>query len=206
MKPEIHWLGHASFRICGNNRTIYVDPYNIKNPVKADLILITHDHFDHCSPHDVDKIYGKESLIITVSSCIKKLQGKNVKIIKPGDRLKERDILIECVPSYNINKNFHPKTAGYVGFIIELEGKRIYHAGDTDLIPEFKEFKVDIALLPVSGTYVMDVDEAVKASEILKPSMVIPMHIAGGVIGSMEEAKEFARKVKVPVKILDIET
>ena len=159
---KIVWLGHDGFRIDAE-KTIYFDPYEIAAGKMADIILITHEHFDHCSPDDVAKIQQPETVIVTEKNSAKKLSG-DVRVVSPGDTLTVDGVKIEAVPAYNINKNFHPKANGWLGFIVEIEGVRVYHAGDTDFIPEMQDFKTDIALLPVSGTYVMTAGEAVEAA------------------------------------------
>ena len=200
MLKKIHWLGHDCFRIDGDN-VIYFDPLELKRgAVPADIILITHEHSDHCSPKDVAKIQKKGTVIVTTPDCAKKLSGE-IKAVKPGDTITVKGVTIEAVPAYNIDKRFHTKDKGWVGYIITVGGTRIYHAGDTDFIPEMKTFKVDIALLPVSGTYVMTAEEAVKAAETLKPQIAIPMHY-GGIIGTDKDAAAFKQKSSVPVEIL----
>ncbi|MEK6582018.1 MAG: MBL fold metallo-hydrolase [Nitrospirota bacterium] len=205
MVKDIHWLGHDTFKITGE-KTIYTDPFNIKKKDTADIILITHEHRDHCSPDDVRKIQGANTVIVTVADCARKLSG-NIKTVKPGDRISVEGIEIEAVPSYNTNKQFHTKDRGWVGYIFSVKGQRIYIAGDTDYIPEMKGFKnIDIALLPVSGTYVMTADEAVKAALDIKPKIAIPMHY-GSIVGDRNDAKKFAEglKGKIEVVILDEE-
>ncbi len=157
-------------------------PYQMKSTVPADIILVSHDHFDHCSPDDIKKIQKKDTVIITDKASAGKLTG-DVRIVKPGDRLTVQGIEIEIVPAYNTNKQFHPKSDGKLGFIITIDGARVYHAGDTDFIPEMKNIKADIALLPVSGTYVMTADEAVQAALAINPKFAIPMHY-GAIVGS----------------------
>ncbi len=210
MLEQIHWLGHDAFRIDGPE-TIYLDPYELGegNP-EADVIFISHDHHDHCSPEDVTKIQGDKTTIVTIAAAAKKLTG-DVRIVEPGDTVEVRGIEVEAVPAYNVNKfrspgvPFHPKEAGHVGFVITLEGKRIYHAGDTDLIPEMADLRgIDVALLPVSGTYVMTAEEAVQAAEAIQPKVVIPMHVGRG-IGSLESAETFREKAPVDVVVLEIE-
>ena len=196
---KITWLGHASFKI--NN--IYIDPYILpKNPSKASIVLITHDHYDHCDPERVSQITDSSTIIVTTEKSSKKISG-NVKIIKPGKKLNISDIIIEAVDAYNLNKNFHIKGDG-VGFVITVNNKRIYHAGDTDLIPEMSQLKnIDIALLPIGGTYTMNAVEAAEACNIIKPKVVIPIHY-GSIIGSKKDAETFKSLVNknIQVKIL----
>lgn len=218
MLERIHWLGHDAFRIDGP-QTIYFDPYELGegNP-QADVIFISHDHYDHCSPEDVAKIQGEDTLIVTIASAADKLAGGalslskgDVRIVEPGDAIQVRGIDVEAVPAYNVNKfrspgiPFHPREAGHVGFVITLEGKRIYHAGDTDYIPEMKDLKeIDIALLPVSGIYVMTAEEAVEAAAAIRPGVAIPMHLGRG-IGSPDAAQAFKEQAPVDVAILEME-
>ena len=204
MIENIHWLGHDTFKITGE-KTIYTDPYEIKKKDTADIILITHDHFDHCSPGDVKKIQGPDTIIVTTKDCAKKLSG-NIRTVKPGDTITVDGITIEAVPAYNTNKQFHTKVQGWVGFIFTVDGQRIYLAGDTDHIPEMKDFRADIALLPVSGTYVMTADEAVQAAIDINPEIAIPMHF-GAIVGDKSDAERFAEKLtgKIVVVILNQE-
>jgi len=201
MIENIHWLGHDTFKIIGE-KVIYTDPYNIKKEDKADIILITHEHFDHCSPEDVKKIQGEHTIIVATPDCAAKLSG-NIKTVRPGDRLRVEGIDIEAVPAYNTNKHFHPKNQNWVGYVFTVMGQRIYIAGDTDYIPEMKDIRADIALLPVSGTYVMTADEAVKAALDIQPKIAIPMHY-NSIVGSEKDAKRFADglKGKIEVRIL----
>ncbi len=203
MVKNIHWLGHDSFRIAGPV-TIYVDPWQLPaGSPQADLILVTHDHYDHCSPKDVTRISKADTVIVTIAAAAKKFKG-DVRVVKPGDSLTVKGIPIEVVPAYNVNKKFHPRDAGHVGFIFTVEGQRIYHAGDTDFIPEMKDFKVDIALLPVSGTYVMTADEAASAAKAINPKVAIPMHY-GEIVGSREDAERFQKLYEGEVVILPLE-
>ncbi|MFA5353153.1 MAG: MBL fold metallo-hydrolase [Thermodesulfovibrionales bacterium] len=203
MVENIHWLGHDTFKIEGQGLVIYTDPFQIKKEDQADLILITHEHRDHCSPEDIAKLLGPDTVIVTVADCLAKISG-SVTVVKPGDRITIKGIEIEAVPSYNTNKQFHTKDRGWVGYIFAVEGKRIYIAGDTDHIPEMKGFTdIDIALLPVSGTYVMTAEEAVQAALDITPGLAIPMHY-GSVVGEADDARRFAEalKGKIAVTIL----
>lgn len=210
MLERIHWLGHDAIRIDGP-QTIYFDPYQLgEGQPAADLILISHEHHDHCSPEDVAKIQKETTIVVTVASAAEKLAG-DIRIIGPGDTIHLGGIDVEAVPAYNVDKfrspgqPFHPKEAGHVGFVITLDGKRIYHAGDTDFIPEMAELRdIDIALLPVSGIYVMTAEEAVEAAEAIEPEVAIPMHVGRG-IGSMASAQQFKEQAGMSVTILDVE-
>ena len=201
---KMHWLGHDAFRIDAGP-TIYFDPFQIQTGPPADIIFISHDHYDHCSPEDIAKIRGPETVIVTCTSCTKQLTGA-VQVVAPGDSLTVKGIQVQAVQAYNTNKKFHPKKNGWLGFIILLDGVRVYHAGDTDLIPEMQDIQADIALLPVSGTYVMTPEEAAQAALTLKPSLAIPMHY-GSLVGERADAERFSRLLegKILVQILEKE-
>ena len=199
MVENIHWLGHDTFKIIGE-KVIYTDPFKIRNKDTADIILITHEHYDHCSPEDVKMLQGPDTVIVAPADCAKKLSG-DVKTVKPGDTLNVGGIEVEAVPSYNTNKQFHPKANGWVGYVFTVNGKRVYIAGDTDYIPEMKNIKADIALLPVSGTYVMTAEEAIKAALDINPKVAVPMHY-DSIVGTKDDAKRFAAGLKGKIEVL----
>jgi L-ascorbate metabolism protein UlaG (beta-lactamase superfamily) len=200
MIERIHWLGHASFRIDGPP-AIYIDPWKLTGSLPpADLILVTHDHHDHCSPDDVNRIRQPGTVVVAVQAAARKL-GKGVQVVKPGDRLTVAGVTVEAVPAYNTTKTFHPKSAGCVGYIVGVGGTRIYHAGDTDCIPEMAGLSVDILLVPVSGTYVADAAQAAEIVRAVKPKIAVPMHI-GDIVGSLADAERFKKLVDCQVVIL----
>lgn len=198
--PEIKWLGHASFKIKADKVVIYIDPYNIKkSPEHADIILITHSHFDHCSLEDVAKLTKPGTAIVGPADCASKFKGSTFQKVAPNEKLNQKGITIETVPAYNTNKDFHPRTNNWVGYIVDVGGFRIYHAGDTDLIPEMDNLKVDVALLPVGGTYTMTAEEAAEAVSRIKPKKAIPMHY-NSIVGTLKDAEEFKR-LAAPVEV-----
>lgn len=196
----IHWLGHDSFRVEAAGKLVHLDPYRIAgNPPKADLILVTHDHYDHCSPEDVARLTGPSTEIAAPASCAGKLRG-TVTVVRPGETHTLGGVTFETVPAYNLDKRFHPKANGWVGYILTLDGRRIYHAGDTDFIPEMRSLAVDVALVPVGGTYTMTAAEAAAAVNTFRPRVAVPMHF-GSVVGTEDDAREFARLAEVPVEL-----
>ena len=181
MSIIVKWLGHASFQIKANGKNIYIDPYEGEYAEKADLVLVTHSHFDHCDTSKIEKVKKKDTVIICPPECVSRLSG-NVKAIKPGEKIEVDGVTVEAVHAYNYKRfrspgnPFHPKGFGN-GYIITVGGKRIYHAGDTDFIPEMRDLKnISLALLPSGGTYTMDNPEAAEAALAIKPEAVIPMH------------------------------
>jgi len=209
---KLTWLGHDAFRI-EDGQVIYIDPFEIKEGAKADLVLISHEHDDHCSIADLKKVVTSNTVLVAHAqskNALSKLQSKEIKIVKPGDRLTLGSVTVEAVPAYNTNKFrepgkfFHPKEDGKLGFIVTVKGVRIYHAADTDHISEMKNMAPDVALLPVSGTYVMTAKEASEAAASIKPKIAIPMHYAS-IVGSVKDAEEFKKLAKCEVKILEKE-
>ena len=172
---EISWLGHASFKLEGKAGVVYVDPYVLPEGAEAaDVIVMTHEHFDHCAVENVSNIAKESTVIVTTPGCAGRCSG-NVRTVKAGERAEVGGIVIEAVEAYNRDKPFHPRGLG-VGVVVVIDGVRIYHAGDTDFIPEMKEIQADVALLPIGGHYTMDEREAAEAALAIKPSVAIPMH------------------------------
>lgn len=200
---ELLWLGHSGFLI-KNKKNIYIDPYNItERNEKADLILITHSHYDHCSVADIQKIIKEGTTIVITADCQSKITRFSVpidiQIVEVGSEFEFGDVKISALPAYNVDKPFHPKSEGWLGYLIKLNGVVIYHAGDTDIIPEMQKLtghrqddKKLIALLPIGGRFTMSAEEAAEAAEIIKPFLVVPMHF-GGIVGAIDDAEEFLR-------------
>ena len=203
-------IDNVDIRLVGNSgilidaeKVIYIDPYNLqKTDRKADIILITHPHYDHCSIQDIGAILKDGTTIILPPDCQSKItklsKEVDMQIIELGDEVEVKGIRIFAVPAYNVNKSFHPKSEKWHGYVVKLENMQIYHAGDTDFIPEMKKlvgFHNLIGFFPVSGKFVMNAEEAVKAASIIKPRLAIPMHY-GSVAGSGEDADRFVELCK----------
>jgi len=181
---------HSSIKI-SKGKTIYIDPFKIeKESHDADIILITHDHYDHYSPEDVEKV-TKNNTIIVAPKTVKALSKmKNTVLVEPNKTYEVQGVKIETIPAYNINKQFHPKENQWVGYVIEVEGTRYYIAGDTDITPENKQVKCDVALVPVGGTYTMTYTEAAELVNLIKPAKAIPTHY-GDTVGEKEDGEKF---------------
>jgi len=199
----LQWLGHASFRICHEQTVIYIDPWKIKDsPCDATIVLVSHSHFDHYSGDDIAKVSGKDTMLLASSDVVEK-EG-NGETIMPGMTIEVGGFRVTGVAAYNPAKQFHPKENNWVGFVIEVGSKRIYYAGDTDLIEEMKSLKeIDVALLPVGGTYTMNATEAAEATKYIKPKTAIPYHW-GEIVGSRADAEKFADAAECQVQILSV--
>lgn len=196
---KIKWLGHASFLIRLADKRMYIDPYAIRGiPKAADLILLTHEHYEHCDPSSIKKLMKSGTHILGSANAAKRIAGCG--ILRCGDSVHLDDVAIKAVPSYNIGKHYHPIGSG-VGYVIEHEGKKVYHAGDTDLIPEMHALKdITVALLPIGGTYTMNADEATEAAKLINPKIVVPMHY-GTAHGSRFSADRFKSRIEKETEI-----
>ena len=215
---DLKWLGHSGFLI-KNSKIIYIDPYKIsEDSEKADFIFITHGHYDHCSLEDMAKIIKEDTKVIIPADCQSKIthfeSPIKMFIIEPNQSYDFGEFKFITIPAYNIDKSFHSKDSGGVGYVINFDNVFIYHAGDTDVIPEMKNltgYKKKgndfVALLPVGGRFTMTAEEAFEAADIIKPTLAIPMHY-GTIIGSINDAEEFKELCEekgIKVKIMERE-
>ncbi len=206
---KVHWLGHDSFVLQGS-KTIIIDPFQAKGDYKADILLISHEHSDHLSDDDIKRFSNQSTILVAPKICEEPLSKHphEKKFVLPGSKIELKGVGIEAVPAYNINKFrepgkvFHPKADGKVGYVVTLDGVRFYHAGDSDATPEMKALNVDVALLPVSGTYVMTAEEAGEAAKAMKAKVVVPMHY-GKIVGDRRDAERF-KKILEGVKTVEI--
>ena len=208
----VEWLGHSGFRVRAGGATIYIDPYRAGTGApKADVILVTHGHYDHFSPQDVERLSQEATWVVAPAAVAERASGRVVSVA-PGEVVEQElvpGVEIVAVAAYNTSKRdgsgnlFHPREAGWVGFHLNVRGERLYHSGDTDVIPEMDSVTgVDVALLPVSGVYVMTAGEAAEAARRIQPRVAVPMHW-GEHIGSYEDAVAFAERAPVEVRILE---
>jgi L-ascorbate metabolism protein UlaG (beta-lactamase superfamily) len=204
----VEWLGHSGFRIRAGRASIYIDPYRVAGGAEAHAILITHGHYDHFSPQDVERLSGDETTVVAPAPVAERLSGR-VRSIAPGELLELGRIDVRAVAAYNTSKRdasgklFHPREAGWVGYELRVGGERLYHSGDTDVIPEMDQVVgVDVALLAISGVYVMTPGEAAEAARRIQPRLAVPMHW-GEHIGTRADAEAFADRAPVEVRILE---
>jgi arylsulfatase A-like enzyme/L-ascorbate metabolism protein UlaG (beta-lactamase superfamily) len=200
---QITWLGHASFRISAGQTVVYIDPWKLKtSPEDANLVLVSHGHYDHHSPEDIRKVSSANTKLVGPADVIGKQNAGQV--LTPGQTVDVGSVRVTGVAAYNPSKQFHPKSNKWLGFVIEIGGKKIYYAGDTDVVDEMKSLKgIDVAFLPVGGTYTMDAGEAAKAVKLIGPKTAIPYHW-GDIVGSGKDAESFAAKAACAVKILKV--
>ena len=204
MLENIEVLYHSSIRI-NKEKTIYIDPFKIdRNYNDADIVFITHDHYDHYSEEDIDKVINENTTIIIPDELLTKLLKKGINknaiiTVEPNKNYMVQGIKFETISAYNTNKTFHPKENGWVGYIIIINGIRYYIAGDTDITEENKKVKCDVAFVPVGGTYTMDFKEAASLINEIKPKIAIPIHY-GSIVGTEQDAIDFIRLLHPEIK------
>lgn len=204
MLENIQVLCHSSIKI-NEGKVIYFDPFKINKQYNdADIIFITHDHYDHYSEEDIDKVIKPDTTIVMPEGMQVKLLKKGVKnsniiTVEPEKTYVVEGLKFETIPAYNINKAFHPKDNGWVGYILEIDGIRYYIAGDTDITEENKRVKCDIAFVPVGGTYTMDFKEAAELVNEIKPKVAVPIHY-GSIVGTSEDAINFQKLLNPEIK------
>ena len=204
MAIEIKWIQHASFRIASDACVLYIDPWKLPDaPHDADVVFVSHSHYDHCSPADIAKVSKDDTAVIAPAETIAKLHAaQREKAAEPDELITVKDITVETVAAYNVNKTFHPKGNNWCGGVFTMGGKRVYYAGDTDLIPEMSGLaEIDVALLPVGGTYTLDAAEAVDACRAIGCGAAIPYHW-GDIVGSADDAQAFADAAPCTVHLL----
>ena len=197
MLEKIQVLCHSSIRF-DKEKIIYFDPFKIeKNYNDANYIFITHDHYDHYSEEDIDKVIKEDTILIAPEGLLEKMQkhgykNNNIITVKPNNQYSEKGIKFETMPAYNINKQFHPKENEWVGYVLELNNINYYIAGDTDITEENRKVKCDVAFVPVGGTYTMDYKEAAQLINEIKPKVAVPIHY-GSVVGTKQDAENFIK-------------
>ena len=200
MLNNVEVLCHSSIRM-DKGKIIYVDPFHIKENYKdADIILITHSHYDHFSEKDIEKVRKADTKIYLTEDYVENaksigLSGDKIVGVKPYQTYYEGDIEINTVPAYNVNKQFHPKENNWVGYILKIDGISYYIAGDTDITEENKKIKCDVAFVPVGGTYTMTAKEAAELVNIIKPKVAVPIHY-GDIVGTKEDADTFINNLE----------
>lgn len=185
---------HSSIKI-NTDKIIYIDPFKIQSESHdADIILITHDHYDHYSPEDIEKILNDKTVIVAPKTMEELIDMKKVILVEPEKVYNIEGIKVETVLAYNVNKQFHLKEKNWLGYIIEINKIRYYIAGDTDITPENKQVKCDVAFIPVGGTYTMNYEEAAELTNIIKPKIVVPTHY-GSIVGTKEDGIQFKKLI-----------
>ncbi|MBI4134110.1 MAG: MBL fold metallo-hydrolase [Candidatus Terrybacteria bacterium] len=197
------WFKQSGFRFLHQERTIYIDPWDTPaGEEKADFILITHAHPDHFDPGSIERLQKSSTVILAPRDVAGAVRGGRIIAVGPHEERNVEGLHVETVPAYNIGKEYHPKNNEWVGYVIEVNGTRFYHAGDTDHIPEMHEVHTDVALLPIGGTFTMDAKEAAEAAGMIHPSVAIPMHY-GFAAGAAKDGERFRDLAKVRVELLE---
>lgn len=205
MIENVEVLCHSSIKMKNKNIIIYIDPFKIDNDYNdADFIFITHDHYDHYSEEDINKVVNNDTIIVVPDGLITKLMQIGINkdkiiVVEPNKKYSVKGINFETVPAYNINKKFHPKENGWVGYLINLNNTVYYIAGDTDFTEENRKVKCDVALVPVGGTYTMDYKEAATLINEIKPQIAVPIHY-GSIVGTKQDAINFTQFLNKSIK------
>ncbi len=212
---EIEWLKHSGFKIKSPEGVIYIDPYLVSVDLeKADVILITHTHYDHFDESSLKQLIKPETTIFCSEDCVELLNPwskvRSIESMLPGEEKVFGHLKIQATPAYNLNKPFHPKEKNWLGFILEIENARLYFTGDSDSLPEMEHVQCDFGFFPVSGIYMMDAHEAAALAQKIKPKvMSFPMHWGTIVddqnrrVGTKEDAETFCKEARVPCTILE---
>lgn len=206
MTGNIEVFTQSSIRIKGSEGTIYLDTIGMEEePHDADFIFITHDHYDHYSPEDIAKVISDRTILIVpekMAETVKKdIKGyADLVPVKPGESKEVNGLKFETVASYNTDKQYHPKNAGFMGYVLQVDGKRIYVAGDMDATEEAKAVRCDIAMVPIGGTFTMDAKEAAGLINIIQPKIAIPTHY-GSIVGTKKDADVFAANVSETILV-----
>ena len=205
MIENVEVLCHSSIKMKNKNIIIYIDPFKIDNDYNdADFIFITHDHYDHYSEEDINKVVNNDTIIVVPDGLITKLMQIGINkdkiiVVEPNKKYSVKGINFETVPAYNINKKFHPKENGWVGYLINLNNNVYYIAGDTDFTEENRKVKCDVALVPVGGTYTMNYKEAATLINEIKPQIAVPIHY-GSIVGTKQDAINFTQLLNKSIK------
>jgi L-ascorbate metabolism protein UlaG (beta-lactamase superfamily) len=206
MTKDIEVFTQSSIKITEGDRRIYFDPFQMRRePKNADFILLTHDHHDHFSPKDIEKVASESTILIVPEAMEEEAKAvshlvKEIHTVKPGEEYFINDLHFETVAAYNIGRDFHPKEAGWVGYVLMIGGQRIYVAGDTDETAEALDVICDVALVPVGGTYTMDAREAARLINNIRPKVAIPTHY-GSIVGSKKAGETFRDYVDMSIKV-----
>lgn len=206
MYEEVQVLTHSSIRIA-ENQIVYFDPFHVEGePHDADIICVTHDHFDHYSPEDLAKVKNAATILVCPKTMEHSLSNSGIseeftELVAPGDELEINGVRIQAVPAYNVGKQFHPQANQWVGYLVTMNDVTYYIAGDTDINEDVKKVRCDAALLPVGGTYTMTAEEAAELAEMIHPKAAIPTHY-GSVAGKAEDGQIFADLLKDKINVI----
>lgn len=204
----LKWIEHAGFMIEMEGKRLYIDPFRIRGDMpKADIIFITHSHFDHLNEDALAKVATGETRFVAPKETAGKLSGRKVMPVEPGKEYEIEGIRFSTVPAYNISKEFHPRANGWVGYVLDINGTKVYHPGDTDATEEMRRVDADIFMMPVGGHYTMDLQDAIKIADVVRAQAFVPIHYRAllGEEGSRKAEEEFKQRVKNAVILEQIQ-